>query len=133
MEETKQEVSGEATVEVKQEEIKEQSLVKVHESGIKYFAIPLKAESGETMELRLFDTFSLSRLEFETRDEFIVRRKMLNNQNKALLKGKFCWYSKNVEDLKRGNNKTSWGTLTPAKARLFLEQLKQKQSGNQDS
>jgi len=93
-------------------------------NGVEYFEIPLKASTGETMTLRLFNSQQPERLEFEEHNEYKVRRSWNYKNTKSHLKGKFAWLSKNITDIKKKNYDTSWGTLTKEKAAYLLNHLK---------
>jgi hypothetical protein len=98
MEETKEETKGEG----------EETRLRVHPSGIQYYAIKLwAAESEETMELRLFESFSPGRLKWdddqETHDEYKVRRNYIRKNEKEYKKGTLVWNA-------------GWGTFNEANA-----------------
>jgi len=88
--------------------------LQTHESGIKFYIIPLyDKETQEKKILRVFQTYNAARLEFETRDEYYVRRKLNKEQEKKKKKGVMVW------------NSSAWGTLTPQKAMQLMEELNQ--------
>ena len=77
---------------------------KVHiheESGLQYYEIKLNAtvEGAKDITLRLFESTHPSRLDFETQDEYQVRRKYMNTMNKNKKEASLIWNA-------------SWGPLT---------------------
>lgn len=85
-----------------------------HSSGTKYYIIPLtNQETKEKVELRIFQSYNPGRLEFETRDEYVVRRKFQQHADKQKKKGLLFWDSR-------------LGPMTPKNALNFLETIDKK-------
>jgi hypothetical protein len=106
----------------------EETRIKEHPSGLKYYSIDLTAtdDSGETMELRLFESLKNERLKWEddeeTFDEYRIRRKYKQQWEKQKKTNRLVW------------NSRMWGAITPTKAlevqKLLTEEIKkQKQNG----
>lgn len=79
--------------------------VEVHEeSGLQFYKIKLLGEGENAIYLRLFESFSPGRLKWkndeETRDEYLVRRKYMNEAEKQRSKGTLVW------------NSSLWGSVT---------------------
>ena len=73
--------------------------------------IPLRNEkTQEKLELRIFQSSNPARLPFETREEYVVRRKFNQDEEKRR-KAEVVW------------NSTKWGTMNPKNALKVLELL----------
>lgn len=106
--------------------MEEETRIKEHPSGLKYYEIKLDATDGsdKTMVIRLFESLKNERLKWsddeETFDEYKIRRKYRKQWEKEKKANKLAWDSRN------------WGTMTPNKAlqvqKLMEEQI-QKQNG----
>tara|TARA_R100001463_G_scaffold45883_1_gene94361 strand:- start:1851 stop:2171 length:321 start_codon:yes stop_codon:yes gene_type:complete len=104
--------------------MEETDRIKEHPSGLKYYSINLTAtdDSGQTMELRLFESLKNERLKWkddeETFDEYKIRRRYRKQWEKQKKANTLVW------------NSSIWGTVTPEKAlqvhKLIEEQIKQK-------
>jgi len=95
-------------MEAKEEPIKFQTH---EESGTKYYIIPLRNEkTQEKLELRIFQSFNPGRLSFETREEYVVRRR-LNQDEEKRREAAVVW------------NSAKWGTMNPENALKVLELL----------
>ena len=95
--------------------------VKVHESGTTYYEIVLNStnEEQEPLVLRLFEDMSNKRLDFETRQEYLIRRQYMNEYDKKRKKGFIAWPT------------GKYGTLTREKAIQVMEMInKQKEEKN---
>ena len=91
-----------------------------HESGTKYYIIPLQAGStGEKKILRIFQSNSPGRLEFENFDEYYVRRRFSKEEDKKRKRGTVFWHS------------SQWGSMTPQKAIELIEKLNNKSESNE--
>ena len=82
--------------ELKEEPEEEGGRLRIHSSGMQYYVIKLwAADSEETMELRLFESFSPGRLEWdddqETSDEYKIRRNYIRKNEKEYKKGTLVW------------------------------------------
>lgn len=91
---------------------------KVHESGTKYYEIGLKSkeEDVDDIMLRLFESHSNARLEFETREEYQIRRQYMKEYDKQKKKGYIGWPS------------MRYGSLTREKAMEVLEQINKQEN-----
>ncbi len=85
--------------------------VKVHESGTTYYEIVLNSTETEQepLVLRLFEDMSNKRLDFETRQEYLIRRQYMNEYDKKRKKGFIAWPT------------GKYGTLTKEKAMQVME------------
>ena len=70
-------------------------------NGVEYFDIPLKAETGEEINIRLFNSLKSERLEFETNYEYKIRRSWNYRNTKSHLKGKLMWNSYKLGSLNK--------------------------------
>ena len=92
-------------------EVKEEAKLQIHESGLRFFNIPLYSSDGDVLNIRLFESIKPERLEFENNNEYKIRRRFNNNQLKKHLSGYTFWNSKKL------------GNLTKEKAFKMIEQL----------
>jgi hypothetical protein len=86
---------------------------KVHESGTEYYEIGLKSkeEDVDDIMLRLFESHSNARLEFETREEYQIRRQYMKEYDKQKKKGYIGWPS------------MRYGSLTRERAMEVMEEI----------
>jgi hypothetical protein len=93
---------------------------KVHESGIEYYEIALKSQDKDVDDimLRLFESHSNARLEFETRDEYKIRRQYMNEYDKQKKRGYVGWPS------------MRYGSLTREKAMEVMEIIQKQNEEN---
>jgi hypothetical protein len=91
---------------------------KVHESGTEYYEIGLKSKDKgvDDIKLRLFESHSNARLEFETREEYQVRRQYMKEYDKQKKRGYVGWPS------------MRYGSLTREKAMEVLEQINKQEN-----
>ena len=92
----------------------------VHESGVTYYEIALKAaeEGVEDIKLRLFENDSNARLDFETFDEYKIRRQYMNEFSKQKKKGQMAWPS------------GQYGTVTRERAIEVMEAIQKQDEDN---
>ena len=86
--------------------MKKNKKVHIHEeSGLQYYNIKLTAQdnSDHKIKLRLFETTQPQRLEFESQEEYKLRRNYIKRSDKKHKKGHLVWNAK-------------WGTFNEANA-----------------
>lgn len=88
-----------------------------HESGLTYYPVKLnkivkEGEQRQEIELRLFEDLSPKRLEFETYDEYKLRKAYIKKADKKYKKGTLVWNAK-------------WGTFNKINALKVQEAINQ--------
>ena len=108
-----------------------------HESGMQYYPIKMVSQEDEAdvITLRLFETMSNERLEFETPEEFRIRRAYTNKAQKDINRGQMVWNPQwgpmNMENAQRVKEYLDKGEQVPVtfktKKTSFKERLKNAQ------
>ena len=94
--------------------------IKVHESGTTYYEITLNSteQEQEPLVLRLFEDMSNKRLDFETRQEYLIRRQYKKEYDKERKKGFMAW------------DTGKYGTLTKERATQVMEMINKQNEDN---